>query len=341
MKRYITFLACLISAGSLQKSKAQLAGSSVLVAESNIQSPMGDGQIRVKTDFRVVGYYQGDLLEAAQKVDFSKITHLNIAFINPDSNGVFPVVPGLTALVNKAHEHQVKVLVAIGGGRAPKYYTSLIAAGKSDSFISGIGNLIDNYMLDGIDVDIEGSLITTDYEGFILKLAKSIKPRALLTVAVASNNADNITAKTIAAFDFINIMSYDKTGPWRPQDAGPHAPYEMAEADLLFWKTKGATAQQLNLGVPFYGYAFNAAVTSMTFRRLLTDYPGSEKLDELDLNGGGKVYYNGIPTIKKKTQLALQEAGGIMIWQLAQDAEGKKSLLRTINAEIKDFKAGK
>lgn len=319
MNRSISFLTFFILIALAQKSNAQIAA---------------------KEEFRVVGYYKGDLLQAADQIDFSRISHLNIAFINPDSAGVFPVVPGLTALVGKAHEHHVKILAAIGGGRAPKYYTELIATAKNDDFISSIGNMMDNYALDGIDVDIEGTLITPDYEAFILKLAQSIKPRGLLTVAVASNNADNITTATIAQFDFINIMSYDKTGPWRPQDAGPHSPYEMAEADLRFWKAKGATSQQLNLGVPFYGYAFNATSTSMTFKRLLADYPGSEKLDEINLNGGGKVYYNGIPTIRKKTRLALQEAGGIMIWQLAQDAEGKKSLLRLIHSEIKDFKGG-
>lgn len=317
MNKSITFLTCLILLAWVQNSNAQTAA---------------------RENFRVIGYYQGDLLKAADQIDFSKISHLNIAFINPDTTGVFPVVPGLTALVSLAHEHHVKILAAIGGGRAPKYYTELIAAPKNDSFISSIGSMMDNYALDGIDVDIEGTLITPDYEAFITKLAKSVKPRGLLTAAVASNNANNITTATIAQFDFINIMSYDQTGPWRPQDAGPHAPYEMAEADLRFWKAKGAAAQQLNLGVPFYGYAFNAASASMTFKQLIADYPGSEKLDEMDLNGGGKVYYNGIPTIKKKTRLALQEAGGIMIWQLAQDAEGKKSLLRAIHSEIKDFK---
>ncbi|WP_432714933.1 glycosyl hydrolase family 18 protein [Pedobacter sp.] len=314
--KYFSIIAFLIFTAFLQQGRAQSSATAT---------------------YRVVGYYKGDLLEAAEKVDFSKITHLNVAFVNPDSNGVFPVVPGLTALVSKAHEHHVKIFAAIGGGKAPKYYKELISPVKSDLFVVNIRNLMDNYALDGIDVDIEGPLITSAYEGFIIKLAAVIKPQGLLTAAFATENATNITANTIAQFDFINIMSYDKTGPWRPADSGPHSPYEMAEADLNFWKAKGATKEQLNLGVPFYGYAFNAKLTSLSYKRLLEDYPGAEKIDQLNLNGGGTVYYNGIPTIQKKTLLALKEAGGIMIWQLAQDAPGKKSLLTTIDTVIKNF----
>jgi chitinase len=53
-------------------------------------------------------------------------------------------------------------------------------------------------------------------------------------------------------------------------------------------------------------------------------------VDQWDLPGGQIIYYNGIPTIKQKTDLAKQEASGIMIWQLLGDAPGDKSLLNAI-----------
>ncbi len=298
----------------------------------------GVAQSAATGQFRIVGYFKGDLNSETDQIDFTKITHLNVAFINPDSNGVFQVVPGLSALVAKAHQHQVKVLVALGGGKAPKYYTSLLSGAKSTAFVASVRNLMDNYNLDGVDVDIEGPLITTDYESFILKLASAIKPAGLLTVAVASNNAQNVTLAAIQAFDFINIMSYDKTGPWRPKDSRPHAPYEMVAEDLNFWKAKGATQDQLNVGVPFYGYAFNSQATSMSYKKLIDVYPGTENLDEFKLPDGGIIYYNGIATIKKKTQFALANAGGIMIWQLLQDSTDKNSLLRVIYKTVMEAK---
>jgi chitinase len=299
------------------------------------------GQSAETTDFRIVGYFKGDIRTEASKIDFAKITHLNVAFINPDSNGVFQVIPGLSALVAKAHENNVKVLAALGGGKAPKYYAQLISEKSSTAFITAINGLIDNYDLDGIDVDIEGSLITAEYEGFVNKLAAVVRPKGLLTAALATNNAGNITDAALKSFNFINIMSYDKTGPWRPEDAGPHASYEMAVEDIKFWSNKGLSKQQINLGVPFYGYAFNSAITSMSYKKLLEVYPGSEKLDELKLKEGGVLYYNGLPTIREKTKLALKETGGIMIWQLTHDSTDKNSLLRAINEVVRTTKTKK
>jgi hypothetical protein len=51
--------------------------------------------------------------------------------------------------------------------------------------------------------------------------------------------------------------------------------------------------------------------------------------------GGKTLYYNGIPTIKMKTNLAIEEASGIMIWQLSGDAPGAKSLLQAIDEVVK------
>lgn len=301
----------------------------------------GFAQSAPTDDFKVVGYFKGDIRTEASKIDFTKITHLNIAFLNPDSNGVFQVVPGLSALVAKAHQNKVKVLVALGGGKAPKYYTTLISEAHSTAFVAAIKGLMDNYNLDGIDVDIEGSLITTDYESFIKKLATVIKPSGLLTAALATDNATNITPGALQEFDFVNVMSYDKTGPWRPNDPGQHSPYEMAVRDIAFWKSKGVRKQQIILGVPFYGFAFNSAITSMSYQKLQEVYPGSEKFDELKLKDGGMIYYNGLNTIKEKTKLALKEAGGIMIWQLVHDSTDKNSLLRAINELVVEAKAKK
>ena len=44
--------------------------------------------------------------------------------------------------------------------------------------------------------------------------------------------------------------------------------------------------------------------------------------------------YNGPATIRRKTELALQLAGGIMIWELSQDARGSDSLLRVIGETV-------
>jgi hypothetical protein len=48
----------------------------------------------------------------------------------------------------------------------------------------------------------------------------------------------------------------------------------------------------------------------------------------------GDIGYNGITTIKNKTTLALNQAAGIMIWEIAQDATGTYSLLSAIKEVV-------
>lgn len=46
------------------------------------------------------------------------------------------------------------------------------------------------------------------------------------------------------------------------------------------------------------------------------------------------IAYNGAVTMAKKAELA-KSCGGIMIWELTQDAKGEKSLLKVINDTLR------
>ena len=50
--------------------------------------------------------------------------------------------------------------------------------------------------------------------------------------------------------------------------------------------------------------------------------------------GCSYITYNGKPTIRKKTRLALKEGAGVMIWEMSQDVQGEHSLLKVIDDEI-------
>lgn len=292
-----------------------------------------------QTPFRVIGYLRLQNITDGQysKVDYSKVTHINIAFINPDSTGNFASYPGLKAFTGDMHKRHVKVLASIGGGLAPAYYSNLLTDANRQAFIQKLAQLTELYDLDGIDVDLEGERVDASYENFITGLSSALKSKGrLLTAAVATVYKTRYTDKALSLFDFISIMSYDKTGPWRPEIPGPHAPYEMAIADMNYWGVEKSIAKdKLNLGIPFYGYGFGPnAPADISFRGIVSKYSDAEKTDSVKVAGGGTIYYNGIPTIQNKTKLALQLAGGIMIWQLLQDATGANSLLATVNAVI-------
>ncbi|HUQ66124.1 MAG TPA: hypothetical protein VM101_08215 [Flavitalea sp.] len=72
----------------------------------------------------------------------------------------------------------------------------------------------------------------------------------------------------------------------------------------------------------------------MTYKEIVSTYPGAEWVDHWHLPNGYIMYYNGIPTIKNKTQLAKKNAAGIMIWEVMYDLpDGRKSLLNAIYEE--------
>ncbi len=295
----------------------------------------------VNTPFKIVGYY---LLNQAVKdtvfadsnyLFLSKITHLNIAFINPDSNGTFQQNLAIDTLIKKAHQKGVKVLASIAGGGPHPYYALLLQEDKRKTFIYNLVSLVSRYNLDGIDIDLEGNDIDSNYQSFVVGLKASLKPfHKLLTAAIATAYKDQLPDKALTQFDFVSVMSYDRTGPWRPADPGHHAPYSMAVEDLNYWhNVRSIPKEKLVLGLPFYGYGFGALdspVVSMNYKDIVALYTNSGLSDTLTLPGNVVLYYNTISTIKRKTELALQKGGGVMIWQLLGDSAGDTSLLTTI-----------
>lgn len=289
--------------------------------------------------FKIVGYYS---LEAAMTTDpdsvpFDKLTHINLWFLNPDSLGNFNQdLSGLNPFIAKAHANQVKVLASIGGGSRQSQYGRLLKDAHRANFIDNLLEVVIANELDGVDVDLEGNDIDENYEKFVVDLSRELKARQkLVTAAVAVYYKEKLTDKALAQYDFVNIMSYDRTGPWNPQRPGPHATYTHAVQDLdYFGVERSIPKEKMVLGVPFYGYGYDLSLTSpavsMNYGKITASFSGAENVDEWGMPDGRILYYNGIHTIKQKTALAKEKASGIMIWQIRGDASGENSLLKAI-----------
>lgn len=297
--------------------------------------------------FKIVGYYP---IDQAMKVDtsqvpFNKLTHLILAFVNPDSAGnLNQDFSALTPFIKAAHTHNVKVLYSIGGGSYQGQYHALLKDAKRPDLIKNLVAKVAQYDADGIDVDLEsgyafGSEVDPNYGVFIKDLAKSLKSKnKLITAALPSAPGNVVTHDVLTQFDFINIMSYDHTGPWSPDRAENHASYSAAMDDLNYYlNTLKVPKDKLILGVPFYGHGFGPSLTDpvipwMTYKEIVSTYAGAEWVDHWHMPNGYIMYYNGIPTIKNKTQLAKKNAAGIMIWEIMYDVtDSRKSLLNAIN----------
>ncbi len=294
--------------------------------------------------FKVVGYYF--LMKAQQQPSspdsgfnfLDKITHLNIAFINPDTAGNFADTIPLQLLIQKAHEKNVKVLASIGGGGSHAYYANLLTKKNRPAFMANLLSMRKFYNFDGIDVDLEGSDIDANYEKFVVDLAAALRKEGkLITAAIGTAYKDQLTDKALQQYDFVNIMSYDRTGPWRPSEPGEHSPYSMAVNDLNYWhKERNIPKNKMVLGLPFYGYGFSAeggSVISMNYNDISMQAPDKSS-DVIVLPGNIIMYFNNLLTIQNKTILALEKAGGVMIWHLTADAVGDRSLLNIIDIAI-------
>lgn len=219
-------------------------------------------------DTKVVMYlpnWSGSFSTWATKVDFNKMTHLNLAF---------GVMKGATdwdlgasdadvkALAAAAHAKNVKVLVSIGGADDDK---GIIAAygteANIDPMISNMDAFLKRLDLDGVDVDLErgaGMKTGTNFPTFVNKLVSTLRPEGKLVTAaqaqyiVEDTGIDATSTAWLKQYDFINLMIYNTN-------------MNTYTSELNFWTTKvGATKTKLVWGIEFSNNLNVATAKSLT-----------------------------------------------------------------------------
>lgn len=293
---------------------------------------------------RVVGYLSSDNFDKMTSIQFCKLTHLNLAFANPDKEGEINFTGDIDAVIKYAKSVNPNIIIniSLAGGviseeQAANWSYLIDKPENRLVLIQNIINFLELHHLDGVDVDLEWDAVTTGYSGFVLELRKSLtEHRKFLTAALPNNTRfENINSAALNAFDFINIMAYDSTGPWSPNKIEQHSSLSFAKSGIDFWhKLQNVPSEKITLGVPFYGYNFTYTnVTSSTYGQIVE--AGAQFADQDEL---GKIFYNGRPTISQKVEFAHQNTGGIMIWELAQDSFGEYSLLDVIHKKYTTLK---
>lgn len=274
-------------------------------------------------------------------------THINIAFANPDASGRFVRQGAMTCMSNGAdgavtvdalrsvaarlRAKGAKVLLSVAGGVIPGCsgdWAALLAGDSRNAVAADLLALVDAADLDGIDLDLEGELLTKadrlgGYTPFAAALSAALKAKGkLLTVATASYEGGMIPVASIPYFDLIMPMSYDAIGPSWGQAGSEHSTMAQAAIDIDLWLARGVRPERLVLGVPFYGYGFGSYAPNHEFPKLLSTYGDAAlKGDVIGRACAGCDYitFNSPATIAAKAALARRRAGGVMVWEITQD----------------------
>ena len=298
---------------------------------------------------RVVGYFPTWRFTLTDKVDFCKLTHVNIAFGNPMVDGTIQLsnpsaISNLEQVINtaKLQNSSIQFYISLAGGvlsdQVADTWRSFLANSQDrPKLIDKIIEFVLENKLDGVDVDLEWSHVTQGYSDFVIELKKelSIHGKGMTAAFPSETKFSQISDQALAVFDFINIMVYDYTGSWNPSEPGQHSSYNHAERGINYWKNiVGIAGEKLTLGVPFYGYNFlnSTTVESFTYGSMVASNTSNSERDQV-----GNKYYNGRPTIASKVKLAAQNLSGIMIWELGQDSFTEYSLLQTIHKTYTDL----
>ncbi len=299
--------------------------------------------------FYVVGYFPSYRDPATvPDVKFKMCNVINYAFANVNSAGgvtlASPTV--LTAVRAKAKNNGAKVFISLAGSTTDWKNMAATQTGRTN-YIKQVMDIVRNYGLDGVDVDWEfpstsdGTDVT--YTALMKELSDSchLGSKYYLTTALTSGkyvgsytNAISSTLWTGNYVDFFNIMAYDDFNTTVAYKH--HSDYALSQVCLNYWiTTRGIPASKVVLGIPAYGRPSGITQTGtiLTYSGILGQ-GGSAQSDSAVVTAGGytnyKIYYNGQPTAKRKAMLAKNTAGGVMMWEKAQDSHDVTSLLKAV-----------
>ena len=294
---------------------------------------------------RTVGYlptYRGALATLVNQLDFAKLSYVNISFADVDTSGTLSLTDmGVCQFTNGAHAAGVKVCVAIGGAstidsnEGMGKYTPLMDPANRTAFIDKISGFLTANNLDCIDLDFESQNLGTDYAGFVSSLSTTLAAQGKeVTTAVGRWFGNAQLTAALPSFAFVNVMAYDMCEFWGSTPCDGAEIGEVQNEEMAYWIGQGLPADKAVLGVPFYGYKWQGGTgQALTYAEIVTTYGAAAETDWIESNGA-TVVHNSMNTIKAKAALAKSTYGGIMIWELGQDAPAPNSLLQAIDSSL-------
>lgn len=300
--------------------------------------------VKEEADHVVMGYVQPaswNFDNYFSLIDWNSLTHVipSFCYVQPDASLKTDVLDNyITMIASAAREHDVKVIVSVRstGGQA-LFSPALATPELREKLAQNIMDYVRKHDLDGVDIDFEeyekvGSLQTQLYDLFG-RIRSKMDEDMIFSSAIIPGDWVKYGTRWHTYFDYINIMSYDT-----PRSARQFASFDSYVWDIGYCHdTLDIPYPKLVAGMPFYGHTWEEGIPGtdsaggITFHNIMEYYrdinPDAKNLDNI-----GLTYYNGHETIRRKCEYAREKGiGGVMIWQLFQDAlRPDESLLNVV-----------
>lgn len=289
--------------------------------------------------------------------------------INPDGTLFVPTTKFLKQLIDlKAEKPSLQVIAAIGGWGADGFSDAALTPKSRYDFARQVNLLINQYGLDGIDIDWEypgtsGAGIKSrpeDKENFTLLLTAIrdvIGDDKWLSVAgTGGKDYINTSAeinKIAPVINYFNLMSYDFTAGETGVNGMKHQanlydsnlslPGYSVDSMVKNLEAAGMPSEKILLGIPFYG-RLGANITK-SYDELRKDYINKNgyefnfdkkaQVPYLTKNGEFAMSYDDSLSIFLKSQYVLENClGGIFSWTSTYDKAN--ILAKAMNDGIND-----
>jgi GH18 family chitinase len=270
-----------------------------------------DNQNLGEPEYRIVGYLPDYRISELDASAAKYLTDLIYFSIEPEPDGELNLsrinLNTYTSL-NAMRETNpgLKVHIAVGGWARSEHFPAMSGnVSARQNFVQNLTDYCLNNNFHGADFDWEFPANSNENNAYAQLLAdtKTEFVEHELQVSVALGVYQNLSDLAYQSVDRVHIMSYDH---------------------------RGIAKKKLYLGIPFYGREIENFSNTMSYKSIVDTYAPNPDIDEI--NG---LYFNGLTTVKKKVRFSVETGlGGVMVWEIEQDAGGDYSLLNAISEEF-------
>jgi GH18 family chitinase len=276
--------------------------------------------------FRVVGYLPDYRLATFDESAARLVTDLVVFSAEVDASGRLDTkrLPSeqLRRLKQIKQRTRVGLTLCVGGWDRSRGFAAMTASSESRKrFIHECTRFCLDQRLDAIDFDWEHPANEAEQQNYarLLTETKAAIQEHGLAVSVTMAAWQQLAPAVFQAVDAVHVMAYDHEGR--------HSTLDGAKRDIELLLDRGVPPNKLLLGLPFYGRGITSADRTLTYAEILRKHSPAPDVDEVD-----GLFFNGPQTIDRKVAFAKgSRLGGVMIWELGQDAAGEKSLLRRLS----------